>query len=161
MTVNYATTTGIGINIDPSTNSPTTDAKFALGTRALGTNGTEWIYVRAGAAITIYDYVCIDSAFSATSGTKTNVDKGFGIGFAQNAFASLEYGWVATRGIGIRVNALTLCVADVALYTSATTGAVDDLPTSQTQLRGVTLNTTVGGATAATALKAFSNVFAV
>lgn len=153
---NFSTTPLIGLDLSGTSTTP----QFALGTTITATNGTEWTYVQAGAAITAYDYVCIDSAFLATSGTKANVDKGYGIGFAQFAFASGEYGFVARRGVGLKVNALTLCLLDAPLYTTATAGAVDDTTTSQTLLRGITLNSTVGGATAATSFKAFTNVFA-
>lgn len=156
---NFITQSTAGVNLSSSDG---TTAQFPLGSTFKGTNGTEWVYILAGGAVTIYDYVCINSAWSATSGTKANVDKGYGIGFAQFAIASGEYAWVAIRGVGLLVNALTLCVLDVALYTSATAGAVDDLSTSQTQLRGLTLNTTnAAGGTVATAFKAFTPVFGV
>lgn len=132
---------------------PTTDANFKLGTRCTGNDGTEWIYVQANGAITVYDAVGIDETFQAAALTKAMADADWRIGFAQVAFTDNQYGWVATSGAGsnFKVNVLASCVADAALYTTATAGALDDDATSQTAINGVVIVTTNGGATAAVA----------
>lgn len=128
----------------------TSDAKFALGTRSEGDNGSTWVYVQASGAIDQYDYVTIDESFQATAGAKTAVDAGHRIGFAQVAFADNEYGWVALNGAsGLKVNAKGACAADIKLYTSAVAGTLDDALTSQSLINGVVLTTAVATATGA------------
>ena len=131
--------------------STSTTPEFALGTRAKGNKGSEWMYVRANGAVTAYDCVAIDETWDATAMTKALADADLMVGFAQNAFADNEYGWVALSGQGISVRVLASGVADAALYPSATAGCLDDDATSQTAVNGVVITTTNGGSTAAVA----------
>lgn len=142
----HLTSSVIGANLA----SPTTDAAFALGERQTGTDGTVWVYVQASGAITQYDYVCIDEDFQAAAGTKTSVDDGHAIGFAQAAFADDEYGWVALSGTNISVSLAASCAPDVPLYTSGTAGVLDDSSTSQTKIDGVVAVSTAGTASSNT-----------
>lgn len=131
------------------TATPTT-AAFALGTTTKGSDGTEWVYVQANAAITQYRAVGIDENYQAALLTKAMVDDGWGIGFAQVAFADDDYGWVATKGSNINCWCLGSCAADVALYSSGTAGALDDDASGQTKVDGVVAVAAVATAAAAT-----------
>jgi hypothetical protein len=112
--------------------------QFALGTRTSGTDGSEWVYVHAGAAITQYSWVAIDENYEAVMGTKALADVGHQVGFAQVAFADNDFGWVAVHAPGnVNVRLLASCAPDVQLYTSGTSGALDDTSASQTLIRGV------------------------
>ncbi len=112
-----------------------TDAKVALGTIVNGTNGTMWVYVKAAAAITQYDWVSIDKSFNATSGTKTLLDRlDTSVGFAQIAFASADYGFVAIRGSSISVRVKGSTAVNTALYTTATSGVLGTATTSQSKI---------------------------
>lgn len=142
-----------GANLTKLTAGTTTDgagAEFALGTTAIASDGSEWQYVQAGAAITIYSWVAIDENFQAVMGTKALADVGHGVGFAQVAFADNDLGWVCIKAGGnINVRLLNSCAADVQLYTSGTAGILDDTSASQTLIRGVVAvvaasNTAVG-----------------
>lgn len=107
-------------------------AQFAVGTMATANDGSEWIYVSAGAAITIYDTVHISQAFAANPITPALAITGGKIGFAQRAFTSAYYGWVMTRGNPtIRVG--NLCQDEVPLYTTDTAGMLDDATASLSQ----------------------------
>ena len=138
-----ATDGTIGVSLSTTTTGTTTDgvnAKFALGTRVTATDGSNWMYVQAGAAITQYSWLSIDENFQAVMGTKTLADAGHGVGFAQVAFADNDLGWVAVNAPGnINVRVLASCAADVQLYTSSTAGVMDDTSGSQTLIRGVVL----------------------
>ena len=141
----YVTDGKIGINLAATTAGTTTDgagAEFALGTRVTATDGSNWIYCQAGAAITQYSWVAIDENFQMVMGTKALADAGHGVGFAQVAFSDNDFGWVAVNAPGnINVRVLASCAADVQLYTSGTAGALDDTSASQTLIRGVVLVT--------------------
>lgn len=133
----------IGVDLTKLITGTTTDgenAEHTLGTRVTCTDGSAWVCVQAGAAITQYSYVCIDENFQAVMGTKSLVDAGHQIGFAQVAFSDNDIGWVATHAPGnITVRVKASCAADVQLYTTTTAGALDDTSSSQTIIRGVVL----------------------
>ncbi len=147
MSIHHATAPLAGARID----SPTAAAEHAPGTRIAGTDGTEWLYVRAAGAIARYDYVTVDEAFKASAGTKAAVDSGHAVALAQAAFAEGGYGWVATAGLGaaLKVNVLARCAADTALYTTARAGKLDDANSNQTEIAGIAITTAAGGAAAA------------
>ena len=142
MSIHHATAPLAGARID----SPGAAAEHAPGTRIAGTDGTEWIYVRAAAAIGRYNYVTVDESFRARAGTKSAVDDGHVIAIAQAAFATGEHGWVATAGQGaaLKVNVLARCAADRQLYTTATAGMLDDLATGQTKVSGIVITAAAG-----------------
>lgn len=136
----YITNGPAGASLTKLTAGTTTDgagAEFALGTTAQGSDGSIWVYVQAGAAITQYQWVAIDENFQAVKGTKALADAGHAVGFAQIAFADNDMGWVCTHGANISVLTLASCAADVQLYTSGTAGSLDDTAASQTLIRGV------------------------
>lgn len=139
----YVTDGKVGISLTATTAGTTTDgagAPYALGTRVTATDGSNWVFVQAGAAITQYSWVAIDENFQAVMGTKALADAGHQVGFAQVAFSDNDFGWVAVHAPGnITVRALASCAADVQLYTSGTAGALDDTSASQTLIRGVVL----------------------
>lgn len=131
-------------------------AQFGLGDK-IEKDGSTWRYVQANGAIAQYDCVWIDDDWQASpityalTGSNAYPSKA---GVAQFAFTDNQYGWVWTSGggtgSGIKVSCLTLCAADVKLYTTATAGTLDDTSSSQALLQGLKIVSTVGGATAAT-----------
>lgn len=106
--------------------------------------GARYMYVSAASAIAQYDCVGITEGFAAAPITKAMADDGYLVGVAQYAIASGGYGWVLVHGVG-NLNVKASCAADVALYTSATAGALDDTTTSQTKIDGIVITTTAGG----------------
>jgi hypothetical protein len=130
----------LGVDLDAVVAGTTTDgvnALFALGTRVKGTDGTEWCYVQAGAAVTQYDCVGIDENYQASPMTKTIADDGWLVGFAQVAFADNELGWVALEGSNIKCRLKDACAPDVTLYSTGSAGMLDDTSASQTAINGV------------------------
>lgn len=145
----FVTDGAIGISLATTS----TDSRAKLGERHTADNGQVYVYVKASAAINQYDCVAIDNSFNATGMTKTLADLGRQPGVAQVAFASAEYGWVAIHGQGLTVTVLGSCDKGVALFTTATTGVLDDATGSQTRLWGVVLVNSAGttGTTSVTA----------
>lgn len=87
-----------------ATNTPENPGPpVAVGTHALGTDGTEYVFVKASAAITQYAAVSIDASHNVTTLTLALMQALTDYGFAQVAIASGAYGWVAIRGQGIGV----------------------------------------------------------
>jgi hypothetical protein len=119
---------------------PTTEAEFALGDTTFGADGTEWMYVQAGAAIDQYSWVAVDENFQAVEGTTALAEVQHRICFAQVAFADDDFGWVASKGSNINVLIPDSISADGVLFTSSTAGMLTDA-TSGARLLGVTIVT--------------------
>lgn len=138
------TTSLLGVNL---TDTPTSNVTgLELGTTVSAANNQEYTYVVAGSAITVDYWVGIDEDFNAYPLTKAMADDGWIIGVAQVAFASGDYGWVATKGANLLGRLAAACAADVSLYTTGTAGVLDDASTGQTKIDGVVA---VGASTAA------------
>jgi hypothetical protein len=120
----------LGVNYDERVAGTGTSSnegnQFALGAMDRANDGSLWMYVHAGGAITLYDWVAIDENFEAVAGTTALAQAGHQVGFAQAAFADDEFGWVCLRGSNIRCRAAAACAPDIALFTSATAGVLDD-----------------------------------
>tara|TARA_R110000868_G_scaffold195581_3_gene441247 strand:+ start:543 stop:1037 length:495 start_codon:yes stop_codon:yes gene_type:complete len=127
-------------------------AKYALGTRSLASDGSEWIYVKSGAAITGYDTVHINSSFVANSITAALAITAGDVGFmAANLSCSTsgQYFWAMVRG-NPTLRVLTACQPAVPLYTTDTAGVLDDATASAShyQVMGTMLDTSNVGSTA-------------
>lgn len=137
----YVTDGTLGINLAETTSGTTTDgagAKFTLGKRVTATDGSNWVYVQAGAAITQYYTVAIDENYQAVHVTTALAAAGHQIGFAQVAFSDNDFGWVCVHAPGnINIRLAASCAADVQLYTTSTAGVLDDTSASVTLIRGV------------------------
>lgn len=130
--------------IGENLSQPTSEAKAGLLNRHCGVDGKEYVYIQANGAIAQYDVVAIDEAGQAAPVTKALADDGYKIAIAQTAIADNEYGYVQVKGV-VALNVLANCAADVALYTSATAGSLDDTSTSQTKILGLVATATAGG----------------
>lgn len=144
MATNNSAILGVNLTDTPTSN----ETGHTLGQRAPGSDNSEWLYVQAGTAITQYSTVGIDEDFQAWPITKAIADDGWNIGFAQVAFADADYGWVAIKGSNIRARGAAACQPDVALYTSATAGVLDDTSASQTKIDGIVFVATASGTNA-------------
>lgn len=137
----YTTQSAVGIDFDGGTEST---ASQAIGTRMIGNDSSTWLYVTAGSAIAQYDVVTVTEAFSGVPCTKALIDDGHIVGVAPEAISSGEYGWVQLTGV-VTMNVLASCAADVALYSSATAGSLDDTSSGQSRVNGICLTTARGG----------------
>ena len=135
--------------------TPTDTAQFALGTICQGSDGTEWVYVQAGAALVLGDCVGITEDFVATGLTLTTANDSDRLGFAQVAFSSNQYGWVALRGSNIKCRVKAACAADAQLWTTASAGVLDDATAANAEkVDGIVMVAANGAATAAVECKA-------
>lgn len=97
---------------------------FALGTRAHGTDGTEWLFVVSSGSITQYSCVCVDEDYTARMSTTTLAGQASHVGFAQSSFATDTYGWVAVNGASLECRVKDNVAANSQLYTSASAGVL-------------------------------------
>ncbi len=120
------------------------NAPFAVGTHAIGSNGSEYMFVKASTAIARWQAVSIDTTEAAAVPlTIALANSGSEIGFAQVAIAALSYGWVALRGQQIGVLAKKASLAAVKLYVSSTSPGTLTSTSVRTSalVQGVTLTT--------------------
>ena len=160
----YSTSNMLGVNVAQTYAVSTdlypyqgTDAPFALGQVAVGTDGSSWVFVLAGEAINQYDAVSVDHNFTALQMDSTEAAKGNKVGVAsQTGIASGAYGWVQCR---CETTVFTLGgTADATrLVSSATAGALDDSTTVGTVIKGI-VTTTSNTLTTKAAVAAFMTV---
>ena len=122
-----------GVNL---ANTSTT-AEFPVGTTVQGNANSSWEYVQAMVDIAQYNAVCINGSGGARPATTTHVATMKKIGFAQVAITSGSFGWVARQGAGFTVMVAASCLANVALYTTATAGTLDDAVVTAGAIPGV------------------------
>lgn len=134
-----------------ATNSPDNPGPpFKAGTEIVATDGSIWMFVKCGGGINQYDTVMITpDTFTASQilgGGTAEVTKKR-IGFYQNSTAatSSDYVWVMVSGVPT-INVLGSCAKAVQLYTTDTSGKLDDAIStgSQYPIRNVFLTTTIG-----------------
>ena len=131
-----------------STEQRDTTQKEQIGRRAYTVDGSWYVYVLAGAAITTKAACKVGATSVGLSGVvmSTNADEAV-IGIAGAAFANAEYGWLyESGGPGVSVIAAsTLDVGEVGVPTS-TDGQLDAEGTSTLGTRKyVCVTTTSGG----------------
>lgn len=132
-----------------ATNTPDNPGPpFAAGTVMKGTGESEFIFVKASAAIALGDVCQITSTTAAATGiTTTNGLLGSLVGVAQVAIASGAWGWLQRAGACANINVAASCVQNVQLAATATAGVLDDaVTTGLKNVNGIVITTTVTGA---------------
>lgn len=99
-------------------NNTSTTQLFALGTKAMGTNNTEWTYVQmSGAAITGEMIAIRTGGTGVPVHTTSLVCTGpRELGWVQGNFADQDYGWVVKRGDSVTVLMSGTNVPNTQLY---------------------------------------------
>lgn len=150
----YVQTSAISTTNDPSYPG----MPFTAGTEVVATDGSLWLFTVVDTSATLaYGNVCtIDpltfKAKPIIGGGAAEATK-FRVGFYQNSTsATAAQGcWVMLNGVPT-ISVLGSCAKAVQLYTTDTSGALDDAVAtgSQYPVRNIYLLTTVSGATATT-----------
>jgi len=133
-------------------------APLAVGTRVVGTDGAEWIFVIAGGTVAANDVVIIttNSTWTAQAMTNTLADSKLGqfVGVAGAAATVGQFFWMQVSGYAAAVNALTGMTGFTAARSTATAGRLDDAITGGTTvaIAGIVLLATAASNTAAAML---------
>lgn len=137
----------VGAKLDDTLTSSTLTQSgkgFGLGDRYVSNDGTEWVYVKASAAVAQYDVITMTVTYDAAPLGTGNDARGNLVGVASVAFASGDYGWVQVSG-PTTMNVLASAAANVRLNTTATAGSLDDDGTAGSmQVQGIYLTTARG-----------------
>ncbi len=112
----------------------TSTARFRLGQRAYGSDDHEYIYVLSSGAHAIGACVGIDENFTSRSITTALAAEVNACGFAQQAFATDQYGWVAVKGHNLSTRTKDNTAANAALYTSTSVGVLTSVASTSSPL---------------------------
>jgi hypothetical protein len=117
-----------------SSTTATQGKDFGLGARAEDQNGAVWVYVQAASVIAQYDTVFFDEGYSAASITRALADDAGQVGFAQQAFATGDRGFVGLSNGSFTVRAAASSLANTVLWTSDTAGILTTTAASASHL---------------------------
>lgn len=128
----------IGANVDRVTSGTTTDgqnAEFPLGTLVKGKDGTEYVYVQAGAALlsatTSPNALAIDENYQAQLMTTALALEGHELGFAPQAvIADNDFFWARVNGSNFNARVSASASADTYLRTTVTAGRLGTASTA-------------------------------
>lgn len=128
----------IGADMDSVLAGTTTDgqgAAFALGTRVLGIDGTEYVYCQAAealmAATTSPNALAIDENFQAKLMTTALALEGHALGFApQLVIADNAFFWARVAGANFNARVSASAAADTYLRTTITAGRLGTASTA-------------------------------
>ena len=113
--------------------------EFGVGT--LGwTEDKGYIFVRAGSALAENAVVKIVENGNASQLTRSNDTFGDRCGVAPVAMAVNKYGWIQVYGV-CTIRAVASCAANALLYSSGSSGYIDDSSTSSQRVAGIALTT--------------------
>jgi hypothetical protein len=132
-TVYYA----VSASVTPETPAP----PFLVGTRAFGSDGSEFVFVQASTSISLTDFVVLNSGqavspFQANSVTNTNVVSSLAVALASTGLVlkqsvtfipAAAFFWALTRGTFVPAttsNGLASNAGGVTLFTGATAGVL-------------------------------------
>jgi len=135
-----------GVSVFPS---------FALGTNVMLNDGGQAIYVKALSELSAFAAVAVYADGTAQMLTTTLAATCKRVAWAQVSVPSGYFAWVQSGGT-FKGNLAANCDDNVALYTTATAGVLDDATVSGGLIGGVTNTVTISNATAVTLLGAFA-----
>ena len=144
----FQTSQVLGVSI---TDVYSTPPPFAVGTVASLNDGGEAVFVKALSEISHYAYALVyadGTAQMATTTLAANAKRG---GWAQQSIPSGYWGWLQISGIP-KGNLAANCDDNVPLYTTATSGVLDDATVSGCLVAFATSTVTISNATAVTLL---------
>jgi len=150
-TFNVSNTIGVTLtNVD-------TTSQFTTGTVVNLSDGGQAVYVQALSEISTYAAVAVYDTQKAQMLTTTLAATCKRVGFAQTSIASGYYGWVQLGG-KVLVNLAANCAPSVPLYTTATSGVLDDAVVSGGIVFGLVATTSISNATAVTCIAGYPNI---
>lgn len=116
-----------------------------LGARYTDPNGKEYIFLKGVASALLGSWVTYNESFVTVLATKAEIDKLKPLAVAQGAIVANKFGWFQVFGEVAAARVLASAAKEVAIYSSATAGSLDDDSTSQTKVNRAVLRATDGG----------------
>lgn len=139
MAIGYSTSNAAGFafgqTFRPGSSSDATNfwntlPPVPVGTFAIGSDGTQWVYVKFGTGgATLQGYVCVyDEDYLAVMMSNSVGALGDKVGIYPATVAALanDYGWLQVYGTCDQIQVLASCAANVLITSTTTAGALDD-----------------------------------
>lgn len=156
----YQTMNNVGVDptvyytFTASTTPETPAPPFLVGTQAIGSDGSAFLFVQASTSISLTDFVLIGQntqavPYTANSISNTNVISSLAVGMGSTGLVLRQsvtfipagaYFWALTRGQNVPAttsNGLASNTSGVVLYTSATAGVLTSVTTSSSLAGGL------------------------
>lgn len=160
----YQTLNNVGVDptvyyaVSASTTPETPAPPFITGTRAFGSDGSEFVFVQASTSISLTDFVTINNGttgggnYMANSATATNVTSSLMVGLGSAGLVvkgtvtfipAGAYFWALTKGQNVPAttsggtNGLATNTSGVILFTSATAGILTSATGTNPALAGI------------------------
>lgn len=158
MAETYAIAPALGMDISSvaslqSGSSTVYTPDWAVGAKAITSDGGEHIYIKCGATITAGDVVFITPSTGSAVGVTTTLANQTGSGgaryiaVADASLATGQYGWACLRGIPYAgINIASSCTALEQLYTTSTAGQLSTTSTSSCLISGIEATATTTSA---------------
>lgn len=128
--VNFATVYAAATAVSSTTGLDQPSPPWLPGTIQYGSDGTKWMFCKAGGSITAADVVIVTttstSVVEALTSTLGRANFGARCGVAGGTATANQFLWVCLEGYLSACNVLTGSVANVALHTTGTAGRIDD-----------------------------------
>jgi hypothetical protein len=134
-----------------------TTSQFTTGTVVNTSDGSQAVYVQALSEISQYAAVAVYDTQKAQMLTTTLAATCKRVGSAQTSIASGYYGWMQLGG-KVLVNLAANAAPSVPLYTTATSGVLDDAVVSGGIVFGLVATTSISNATAVTCIAGYPNI---
>lgn len=112
-----------------------TSARNPLGTRAMGSDKTEYIYLKGVASTAIGSWVVYDELFETILLDTDLVDQG-DVAIASAAVVASNWGWYAIKGASVQGLALTALGDNAIVFATSTGGSIDDTDTGVGYVHG-------------------------
>ena len=121
-------------------------APHTPGQRMQDHRGWEFIFVKASAAAITQHHTCViqNNGLTARHTTTANADVGRPCGIPLLTIPRNSLGWLCIWGAG-QINVAASCSADAHLYTTSTSGRLDDASASQSRITNIGLTSNRSG----------------
>ena len=106
----------------------------------------EYLWCLGVASVVAGSAVAINESYATALLTTTNGAAPQRVGFAKAVIAASKWGWFQTRGVGVPMSLAASCAKDVALFTTATGGVLDDESSATHKVIGAVADTAVTSA---------------
>jgi hypothetical protein len=128
--INFAAAYSAATTTSSTTGLDQPSPPWLPGTIEFGSDGTKWMFCKAGGSITANDFALITtvstSVAEAITSTLGRANFGARCGVAGATVTANQFFWMCVEGYLAAANILTGSVANVALHTTGTAGRLDD-----------------------------------
>ena len=118
--------------------------EFALGQELQDESGERWMFVEADEALTVNRVCVINTDYGAELVDKNALTRGLWVGVCKTAIPNGKFGWLSRKGQG-PIQCTATVAAHARLYTTGTSGSVNDASSSQEEIYNIFLTEARGG----------------